>query len=112
MQGMNDVLLDTDDEEKEKARGIVPKGVLGKVAKQRFEIMVRQVTFQRGTIARAMEFAIDHADAADEVIDILIRSLLLPETSLATKLARLYLVSDILHNSGAHVANAWKYRVG
>ncbi|KAL1929370.1 hypothetical protein VTP01DRAFT_1508 [Rhizomucor pusillus] len=111
-EGMNDVLLDTDDEEKEKARGIVPKGVLGKVAKQRFEIMVRQVTFQRGTIARAMEFAIDHADAADEVIDILIRSLLLPETSLATKLARLYLVSDILHNSGAHVANAWKYRVG
>lgn len=26
------------------------------------------------------------------------------------KLARLYLVSDILHNSSVHVSNAWKYR--
>ena len=64
---MNDVLLDTDDEERERDREHVPKGTLGKIAKQRFEIMLRQVTFQRGTIARAMAFAIDHADAADEV---------------------------------------------
>lgn len=64
---MNDILLDTDDEERERDREHVPKGTLGKIAKQRFEIMLRQVTFQRGTIARAMAFAIDHADAADEV---------------------------------------------
>lgn len=64
---MTDVLLDSDDEEKERSMEAIPKGVLGKVAKQRFEIMLRQVTFQRGTIARAMAFAIDHADAADEV---------------------------------------------
>lgn len=74
--------------------------------------MLRQVTFQRGTIARAMAFAIDHADAADEVIDIVIKSLVIPETPITLKLARLYLVSDILHNSGTHVANAWKYRAG
>lgn len=65
-QGM-EVLLNTDDEERDRKRHNVPKGVLGKVAKQRFEYMLRQVTFQRGSIARAMAFAIDHSDAADEV---------------------------------------------
>ena len=124
-----DVLLDSDDEEKERESETLPKGVLGKVAKQRFESMLRQISFQRGSIARAMAFAIDHSDAADEVclsrsrqhvcgslgqqvIDIIIKALIIPETPLAVKLARLYLVSDILHNSGAHMANAWKYRVG
>ncbi|KAI8138308.1 hypothetical protein BJV82DRAFT_299808 [Fennellomyces sp. T-0311] len=111
-EGMMDVLLDSEDEEKERERESLPKGVLGKIAKQRFESMLRQISFQRGSIARAMAFAIDHADAADEVIDIIIKALIIPETPLAVKLARLYLVSDILHNSGAHVANAWKYRVG
>ena len=45
------------------------------------------------------------------MIEIIIKALIIPETPLAIKLARLYLVSDILHNSAAHVANAWKYRM-
>ncbi|ORZ01751.1 hypothetical protein BCR43DRAFT_522535 [Syncephalastrum racemosum] len=110
-EGM-EVLLNTDDEERDRKRHNVPKGVLGKVAKQRFEYMLRQVTFQRGSIARAMAFAIDHSDAADEVIDVIIKSLTQQETPLPVKLARLFLVSDILHNSGTDVPNAWKYRVG
>ncbi|KAI9488686.1 hypothetical protein BDB00DRAFT_846998 [Zychaea mexicana] len=110
-EGMMDALVDSEDEEKERIREHLPKGVLGKIARQRFESMLRQITFQRGSIACAMAFAIDHADAADEVIDIIIKSLIIPETPLAVKLARIYLVSDILHNSGAHVANAWKYRM-
>lgn len=44
------------------------KGTLGKIARQRLAILLREVTFQRGTIARAMAFAIDHSDAATEVI--------------------------------------------
>ena len=62
-----DVLLDSEDEEKERNREHLKKGALGRIARQRFESMLRQITFQRGTIARAMAFAIDHADAADEV---------------------------------------------
>ncbi|KAI8381439.1 uncharacterized protein BYT42DRAFT_566518 [Radiomyces spectabilis] len=108
-EGKADMLLDSEDEEQEKGSD-VPKGTLGPIARQRLEILLRQVTFKRGTIARAMAFAIDHADAADEVIDLVIKSLLLPETPLSVKLARLYLVSDILHNSSVHVPNAWKYR--
>ena len=62
-----DDLLDSEDEEKERSREHLKKGSLGRIARQRFESMLRQITFQRGTIARAMAFAIDHADAADEV---------------------------------------------
>lgn len=44
--------------------------MLGRIAKQRLAVILREVTFQRGTIARAMAFAIDHSDAATEVFDI------------------------------------------
>ncbi|KAI9008956.1 hypothetical protein CLU79DRAFT_775369 [Phycomyces nitens] len=109
-EGMNEMMLDSDDEEKESARENIPKGALGKIARQRLEMMLRQVSFQRGTIARTMAFAIDHADAADEVVEIVCKALVIPETPISTKLARLFLVSDILHNSSVHVPNAWKYR--
>jgi U2-associated protein SR140 len=62
-----DPLFDTDDELGEQDN--VSKGSLGQIAKQRLAILLREVTFQRGTIARTMAFAIDHADAATEVSD-------------------------------------------
>ncbi|KAI7865341.1 hypothetical protein BDF14DRAFT_1825991 [Spinellus fusiger] len=109
-EDMSGMMLNSDDEERENIGENIPKGVLGKIARQRLEIMLRQVTFQRGTIARPMAFAIDHADAADEVVEVVCKSLVIPETPTSTKLARLFLVSDILHNSSVHVPNAWKYR--
>lgn len=60
--------FDTEDEQAENEK--VDKGTLGKIAKQRLAVILREVTFQRGTIARAMAFAIDHSDAATEVFDI------------------------------------------
>ncbi|KAI8078079.1 uncharacterized protein B0P05DRAFT_544033 [Gilbertella persicaria] len=101
-------MFDTDDELADQDN--VPKGTLGQVAKQRLGGLLRQVTFQRGTIARTMAFAIDHSDAASEVVSVLCKSILLPGIPFSVKLARLYLVSDILHNSSVHVSNAWKYR--
>lgn len=47
-----------------------------------------------------------------QVVDILTRALMLPDTPVTTKIARLYLLSDILHNSSVPVSNAWKYRSG
>lgn len=40
------------------------------------------------------------------------QSLLIPSTPVPRKLARLYVVSDILHNSAAPLPNAWRYRSG
>ena len=45
-----------------------------------------------------------------QVVEVLTESLTLKETHIPTKIARLMLVSDILHNSSAPVKNASAYR--
>uniref|UniRef100_A0A7N0TA05 Uncharacterized protein n=1 Tax=Kalanchoe fedtschenkoi TaxID=63787 RepID=A0A7N0TA05_KALFE len=75
-----------------------------------FEDMLRSLTLERRVIMEAMAFALDNADAAGEVVEVLTESLTLKETSIPTKVARLMLVSDILHNSSAPVKNASAYR--
>ncbi|ESQ41030.1 hypothetical protein EUTSA_v10012641mg [Eutrema salsugineum] len=75
-----------------------------------FEDMLRALTLERSQIKEAMGFALDNADAAGEVIEVLTESLTLKETPIPTKVARLMLVSDILHNSSAPVKNASAYR--
>jgi len=57
-----------------------------------------------------MCFAIDNSEAANEIVQIMIEALTLCETPIPTKVARLFLVSDILHNSTAPVRNAHAYR--
>ena len=57
-----------------------------------------------------MVFAIDHAEAADDVAQMLIEALTLAETPVVTKVARLFLVSDILHNWRASEARVCVYR--
>ena len=43
-------------------------------------------------------------------MDIIIASLLVPETAVPRKLSRLHLICDILHNSAAPLPMAWKFR--
>ncbi|CAG7872090.1 unnamed protein product [Brassica rapa] len=75
-----------------------------------FEDMLRALTLERSQIKEAIGFALDNADAAEEVVEVLTESLTLKETSIPTKVARLLLVSDILHNSSVPVKNASAYR--
>ncbi|KAL7187213.1 hypothetical protein ACSBR1_037311 [Camellia fascicularis] len=75
-----------------------------------FEDMLRALTLERSQIKEAMGFALDNADAAGEIVEVLTESLTLKETPIPTKVARLMLVSDILHNSSAPVKNASAYR--
>ncbi|KAF9977267.1 U2 snRNP-associated SURP domain-containing protein [Actinomortierella ambigua] len=86
------------------------KGSLSRHERSYFEAVLRLLTAQRRSIARAMVFAIQHAEAADEIVDILSASMLLDSTPQGTRLARLYLISDILHNSSASIPNVWKFR--
>jgi U2-associated protein SR140 len=72
--------------------------------------MLRALTLERSQIREAMGFALDNAEAAGEVVEVLTESLTLKETSIPTKVARLMLVSDIIHNSSARVKNASAYR--
>lgn len=56
-----------------------------------------------------MVFALENADAAGDVVEVLEEALSLAETPPATKLARLYLVNDILANATAPVRNASRW---
>ncbi|KAH7913168.1 hypothetical protein BJ138DRAFT_1059623 [Hygrophoropsis aurantiaca] len=95
-----------EDSEQERVR----KTALGKLARKRFEAMLRGLTGKRGELARCMTFSLEHAEAAKEVSDIIISSLLVDGTPVPRKVARLHLICDILHNSAAPVPSAWKFR--
>jgi hypothetical protein len=97
--------------------------------------MLREITAERSLIEEAMAFAFDHTEYVGEIVSIIVDSLILDSifdhlgnqdlgmgmetdtgstqtiaTPLPVKIARLYLVSDILHNSSAPVPNASAYR--
>ena len=109
--------------------------------RDRLEDMLRSLTPERIPIGEAMVFCVEHADAAEEICDCITESLSIMETPLPKKvifrlfvllfyfilyhintmscllyvssqIARLYLVSDILHNCTVKVANASFFRKG
>ena len=72
--------------------------------------MLRKLSAERQLIGDVMCWAIRRAEAAGEIVDLITQSLTLIQTPITTKLARLFLVSDILHNSSAGVKKASLYR--
>jgi len=74
-----------------------------------------------------MSFALEHGEAASEVgfcpscrklclnlslqvANVIVSSLMVDSTAVPRKMARLWLISDILHNSAVPLPHAWKYR--
>ncbi|XP_034746945.1 U2 snRNP-associated SURP motif-containing protein [Etheostoma cragini] len=86
------------------------KGQLRAEHRQRLETLLKELTPGREDIGNAMLFCLQRADAAEEVVGHITESFSLLQTPLQKKIARLYLVSDILHNSCAKVASASYYR--
>lgn len=72
--------------------------------------MLRALSGTREDLARCMAFSLEHAEAANEVSDIIVASLVVDGTPVPRKISRLYLICDILHNSAAALPMAWKYR--
>ncbi|OCH95143.1 hypothetical protein OBBRIDRAFT_831241 [Obba rivulosa] len=107
-EGYNSVYSTDSAEESERERG--RKNELGKIARRRFEAMLRALSGRRGELARCMAFSLEHAEAAEEVADIIISSLVVDRTPVPRKVARLHLICDILHNSAAPLPMAWKFR--
>lgn len=69
------------------------------------------LSWSRDSIADAMVFCISRATCAGDIVSIIAESLTLAETAINLKIARLFLVSDILHNSSvAQVKNCWVFR--
>jgi len=74
------------------------------------EDILRSLMPRQNDIGDAMAFCLDHADSAEEIVECITESMSILETPLTKKIARLYLVSDILFNSSAKVANASFFR--
>jgi len=91
---------------------IVKKGQLQTKSRDKLEDLLRNLTMERKKITEAMIWCVEHADGSEEIIDCITESLTLMETPLTSKIARLYLVTDILHNCAARVSNVSSYRRG
>ncbi|KAG0717298.1 U2 snRNP-associated SURP motif-containing protein [Chionoecetes opilio] len=108
LQGMPEELIKKEEEEEEKNK----KGSLSNAQRKRLESLIRLMLPERDKVGEAMVWCIEHADAAEEICQCLAEALTSPETALPKKIARLYLVSDILHNCSVKVSNASFYRKG
>lgn len=91
---------------------IVKKGQLSSENWDFLEEMLRNVTMERSKIKDGMIWCMEHAESAEEIVECLTESLCLTETSLPLKIARLFLVNDILLNSSARVSHASRFRRG
>jgi U2-associated protein SR140 len=67
-QGYNSVYSTDSAEESEREHG--HKNRLGRLARRRFEAMLRALSGKRGELARCMAFSLEHAEAASEVCHI------------------------------------------
>ncbi|KAJ8309756.1 hypothetical protein KUTeg_011621 [Tegillarca granosa] len=108
-QGMPDELI-------KQSEKVVPeppgpkKGQLTDGQRDRLEDMLRDLTPERGKIGDAMVWCLDHAESAEEIVECISESLSILQTPIPKKIARLFLVSDILFNSSAKVPNASFFR--
>jgi U2-associated protein SR140 len=66
-----------------------------------FQFLLENLDMSRGRILEAMVFALDHGDEAEALSELLLASLSEPDTEPALKIARLYLLSDILVNTNS-----------
>ncbi len=121
-----------------------PPLVFSPTEETQFHTLLTELTLDRESIKTAMVFALEHAFAAEKIIQMIANSFALTSTHtannpppplpltnatpatagvnesfatspttplpLSSQLARLYLMSDILHNSSARIPNAAMYR--
>nr|XP_023029587.1 U2 snRNP-associated SURP motif-containing protein-like [Leptinotarsa decemlineata] len=60
--------------------------------------LIRNLSMQRSKIAEAMLFCMNHKSAIDDALEVIFESLTDLKTNPLKKIARLYLLSDIMHN--------------
>jgi len=75
-----------------------------------FEIILKLLSIERKKIKEAMAFIIENSEYWSEITTILCESILLPGQLINKKVAKIYLLSDVLYNSSAPVPNASMFR--
>jgi hypothetical protein len=81
--------------------------------RHRLESLLAELTPERSTIGSVMVYAMDHADRANEIVQLIVERLTSAATPVAAKIVYLFVISDILHNCGnADIPKAAHYRTG
>ncbi|EYB83500.1 hypothetical protein Y032_0334g2840 [Ancylostoma ceylanicum] len=78
-----------------------PKARLRKSQRKKLEQLLRELTPESDSIGYAMVWCADHATCAREICECIYESLTIDETPLHKKIARLYLISDLLANAAS-----------
>lgn len=87
VNGMPDSFFDADD-----------KHQLSEAQCSRLINIIRNLNVSRTKVAEAMVFCMNHGDAMDDVVDVIVESLTGDGTCPMKRMARLYLLSDLFHN--------------
>lgn len=95
---------------KDKAR-LARRARLDKDDYEAFKDLLRNLTLSRIAIKQSMGFAFDHIEHAEDIINIIKDKLIKCSSYPAVKIAGLYLLSDILHNSASPIKYATNYRI-
>lgn len=72
--------------------------------------LLATLTLERESVKKAMGFALDHSEAAVDIVNMILKAFKNPEASTVAMVGFLYVTSDILHNSSAAVKNASLFR--
>jgi U2-associated protein SR140 len=91
---------------------IVKRGQLSTKNREELESQLHKITMERKSIADVMVWCVDHADSAQEIVECIAESLCIEETPHHTKLARLYLVNDILQNTSSKAPSVMNLKRG
>lgn len=83
---------------------------LSPMDKQRFSHMLCMLSVERQAVCDVMAFAMDHADSATEVSEMIIESINAEGVPSPHRIATLFVMSDILHNTSTQVRHATRYR--
>lgn len=76
----------------------------------RLKFLLDTTTSRRGSVARITAFALTHASSVSEITTTICDNICAPGIDWKTAVARLWCISDILHNSWLPITNVWKYR--
>jgi U2-associated protein SR140 len=91
---------------------------LSKLAANQWEELLKGLDLSRQSIKTAMGFAFDKIECAEEIVETLIDRMIISHSyssysavqSPAVKMAGLFLLSDLLHNSGTPIKHATDFK--
>ncbi|CAD6189059.1 unnamed protein product [Caenorhabditis auriculariae] len=100
-------------ESPEKKRMLIKdKNLMSRKNRRRLESKLRELVPEQKKIGEAMVWCIEHAQFSKEICECLYESLTLDETPLNKKIARLYLINDILANCAVrNIRDVFYFRV-